>query len=63
VSDARVGRTLADSNSAQPRDPRPAEGAPNVVAIVLDDLGFAQLGCFGSDLATPAIDRLAAGVH
>jgi len=61
VSDARVGRTLADSNSAQPRDPRPAEGAPNVVAIVLDDLGFAQLGCFGSDLATPAIDRLAAG--
>lgn len=29
--------------------------------ILLDDLGFAQLGCFGSDLATPNIDRLAAG--
>jgi arylsulfatase A-like enzyme len=35
--------------------------APNVVMIVLDDLGFAQLGCYGSDIATPAIDRLAAG--
>jgi arylsulfatase A-like enzyme len=33
----------------------------NVVVILLDDLGFAQLGCYGSDIATPAIDRLAAG--
>ncbi|HXX47138.1 MAG TPA: sulfatase-like hydrolase/transferase, partial [Myxococcota bacterium] len=57
----RIGRTLADSKAEQPRDPRPPAGAPNVVAIVLDDLGFAQLGCFGSDLETPATDRLAAG--
>ena len=34
---------------------------PNVVVIVLDDLGFAQLGCFGADIATPSFDRLAAG--
>ncbi|TQK27167.1 arylsulfatase [Arthrobacter sp. SLBN-53] len=34
-------------------------GRPNVVMIVLDDLGFAQLGCYGSDIRTPAIDRLA----
>jgi|HubBroStandDraft_5_1064220.scaffolds.fasta_scaffold23945_1 arylsulfatase A-like enzyme len=40
---------------------RPAPGAPNVVLIVLDDIGFAQLGCFGSAIATPSIDRLAAG--
>ena len=33
--------------------PRPPAGAPNVLVIVLDDLGFAQLGCFGSDIATP----------
>jgi arylsulfatase A-like enzyme len=38
---------------------RPPAGAPNVVMIVLDDLGFAQLGCFGSNIATPAIDGLA----
>jgi arylsulfatase len=32
-----------------------------VLVIVLDDVGFAQLGCFGSDIATPAVDALAAG--
>ena len=37
------------------------EGAPNVVMIVLDDTGFAQLGCYGSSIDTPNIDRLAAG--
>jgi arylsulfatase len=30
------------------------------VFVVLDDVGFAQLGCFGSDIDTPVIDRLAA---
>src|SRR6266704_4677548 len=39
---------------------RAPAGAPNVVVVLLDDLGFAQLGCFGSDIATPNIDRLAA---
>jgi len=39
--------------------PSPEPGAPNVVVIVLDDVGFAQLGCFGSGIATPHIDRLA----
>ena len=32
-----------------------------MLVIVLDDLGFAQLGCYGGDIATPNIDRLAAG--
>lgn len=41
--------------------PTPPAGAPNVVVIVLDDVGFGQLGCFGSPVATPNIDRLAAG--
>ena len=36
-------------------------GAPNVVVILLDDTGFAHLGCYGSELTTPNIDRLAAG--
>lgn len=40
--------------------PRPGADAPNVLMIVLDDIGFAQLGCFGSGIATPHIDRLAA---
>jgi arylsulfatase len=56
---AVVGRTLAESRAVQPRDARAPAGAPNVVVIVLDDLGFAQLGCFGSDVSTPEIDSLA----
>jgi arylsulfatase len=44
-----------------PHDPRPPAGAPNVVAIVLDDTGFAHLGSFGSDIATPHMDALAGG--
>jgi arylsulfatase len=31
-----------------------------VVVVVLDDVGFAQLGCYGSDIATPSIAGLAA---
>lgn len=37
------------------------QGAPNVVVIVLDDLGFGQFGCYGSDIDTPNIDKLARG--
>ena len=52
---------MADSTPVPPHEPKPPAGAPNVVAIVLDDTGFAQLGCFGSDIATPHMDRLADG--
>jgi arylsulfatase A-like enzyme len=53
-----VGLTTAGSTSARAEAPFRA-GAPNVVVVVLDDTGFAQLGCYGSDIATPAIDALA----
>jgi arylsulfatase len=55
-----VGDTMAASTPAWPVGPRPAPGSPNIVMILLDDVGFAQLGCFGSDIATPNIDQLAA---
>lgn len=53
------GRTLATSVPAYMASPRPRIGAPNVVMIVLDDLGFGELGSYGSDIETPTIDRLA----
>jgi arylsulfatase A-like enzyme len=41
---------------------RGAEGKrPNVILIVADDLGFSDIGCYGSEISTPNIDRLAAG--
>jgi arylsulfatase len=34
---------------------------PNVVIILADDLGFSDLGCYGGEIETPNLDRLAAG--
>ena len=48
-----IGPTIRESRPAFAPVPRPGPGAPNVLVIVLDDLGFAQLGCYGSDIATP----------
>lgn len=56
-----VGRTIDESSPAWPRPVRAAAGAPNVLVIVLDDTGFGQLGCYGSPIATPNLDALAAG--
>jgi len=41
--------------------PTAPEGAPNILIVVLDDVGFAQLGSFGGLSATPNIDKLAEG--
>src|SRR5947207_2357257 len=39
--------------------PRAPEGAPSVVYIVLDDVGYSALGCYGGPVQTPNIDRIA----
>ena len=56
-----IATTTAESVSAPSAWPAFPRRGMNVVMVVLDDLGFAQLGCFGSDLETPTFDRLAAG--
>jgi len=40
--------------------PAPADAAPNVVVILADDMGFSDLGCYGGEIQTPNVDRLAA---
>ena len=54
-----VGPTWRESTPWWPPEPQPPDGAPNVVFVVLDDVGFAQLGCYGSDIDTPHLDALA----
>ena len=54
-----LGRTVAESKITFDVEDSPSKGKPNVIYIVLDDVGFAQLHCFGSSIHTPNIDRLA----
>ncbi len=41
--------------------PPEAPAPPNIVLILVDDMGFSDIGCYGSEIATPHIDGLAAG--
>src|SRR5437660_5475676 len=41
--------------------PAAAADRPNVLLILADDLGFSDLGCYGGEIATPQLDRLAQG--
>ena len=55
-----IGRTAEESSPAWPAPVRAAEGAPNVLFVVLDDTGFGNLGCYGSPIETPGFDAIAA---
>ena len=55
-----MGRTIEESTPAWPQPNRARAGAPNVLFIVLDDIGFGQFGCYGSPINTPNLNKLAA---
>jgi arylsulfatase len=52
---------LASLAAASPLPGRAPARPPNVIVILADDLGFSDLGCFGSEIDTPNLDRLARG--
>ncbi len=59
-SKGRSGSTTGSRRRGGPRRGARRRARRTWCSIVLDDVGFAQLGCFGSDLDTPTFDRLAA---
>ena len=54
-----VGRTLADSKEWWPEPVKAPAGAPNVVWILIDDVGYGAAGTFGGLIQTPTFDTLA----
>ncbi|MGB5322631.1 sulfatase-like hydrolase/transferase [Lutimonas sp.] len=54
-----IGKTYKESESEWPKLPAPPAGAPNVVVIMLDDVGFGQTSTFGGPIPTPVLDQLA----
>jgi len=55
----QVGRTLADSKEWWPEPVKAPAGSPNIVWILLDDVGFGAASTFGGEIATPTFDQLA----
>lgn len=56
----RIGTTYLDSAPAFPVQRIAPRGAPNIVLILTDDVGFGAAGTFGGPVPTPNLDRLAA---
>ena len=56
----KIGLSYKDSIPCSLEPAKAPKGSPNVVFLVLDDIGFGGLGCFGGPVQTPNIDRLAA---
>lgn len=55
-----IGRTYQDSDPATfPQILRPPRGAPNIVLILLDDVGFGQFSVFGGGVTSPNLEKLA----
>ncbi len=57
--EGEIGETYQDSTSDWQEPVAPPEGAPNIIVILLDDVGFGQTSTFGGLIPTPELDALA----
>ena len=57
--EGEIGETYKDSKSDWQSPIEAPDGAPNVLIILLDDVGFGQTSTFGGQIPTPALDQLA----
>jgi hypothetical protein len=56
----KMGLRASDSVKDFPAEPAAPEGAPNILLILTDDVGFGATSTFGGPIPTPTFDRLAA---
>jgi arylsulfatase A-like enzyme len=56
-----IGRTYRQSSPDYPQPASAPSGAPNILVILTDDVGFASSSTFGGPVPTPALDKLASG--
>ena len=60
IFQGKIGKTLTDTKESRPKtQPTAPEGAPNVVWILIDDIGYGAASAFGGLIETPNFDRLA----
>ena len=55
----KIGETYKDSTPDYPRPVTAPKGAPNVLLVLLDDVGFGMCSTFGGPVPTPHLDKLA----
>jgi len=55
----KIGRTREESTPWWPEPTAAPKGSPNIVIVYMDDMGYSDPGCYGSEIDTPNIDALA----
>ncbi|NMM85832.1 hypothetical protein B2J88_15900 [Rhodococcus sp. SRB_17] len=54
-----ITESIASSQPSWPQNPTPPAGAPNVIVMLVDDMGYSDIGAFGSEIPTPHLDAVA----